>query len=62
VGPVVDEYSATVLYTEADLGTWSPGTTSDKWFRFNVVGKNAASGGSSYNYALAFDYITLTPE
>jgi hypothetical protein len=61
VGPVIDEYASTATYTEVDLGSWSPGSTSDKWFRFNVVGKNASSGGSSYNYALAFDYIVLTP-
>ncbi len=62
VGPVEDEYASTTVYTELDLGTWTPGTTSDKWFRFNVAAKNAASGGSSYNCALAFDYITLIPQ
>ncbi len=62
VGPVVDEYAASATYTEVDLGTWSPGSTGDKWFRFNVTGKNSASGGSSYNHALCFDYITLTPQ
>ncbi len=61
VGPVVDEYSATPVYSEVDLGTWSPGTTSDKWFRFNVAAKNSASTGSPYNCALCFDYITLIP-
>jgi hypothetical protein len=57
----VDEYSSTVVYTSVDLGTWSPGSTSDKWFRFNVAGKNSASNGS-YVYELAFDYILLTPQ
>ncbi len=61
VGPVVDQYASSTIYTEVDLGLWSPSTTNDKWFRFNVVGKNSASSGTSYNYSLAFDYITLTP-
>ncbi len=61
VGGVVDEYASGIVYTEVDLGTWIPGSTSDKWFRFNVVGKNASSGGTSFNYSLALDYITLTP-
>ncbi len=62
VGPVVDEYATTTVYSEVDLGTWAPGTTSDKWFRFNVVGKNAASTGGTYNYAISFDYIKLTAQ
>ena len=62
VGPVTDEYSSSASYKAVDLGSWAPGTTSDKWFRFNVVGKNAASGGTSYNDAIAIDYILLTPE
>ncbi len=62
VGPVIDEYSAIAAYTEVDLGAWTPGTTSDKWFRFLVKGKNASSAGTSYNYAIAVDYLTLTPQ
>ncbi len=62
VGPVIDEYASTTVYTEVDLGNWSPSTTNDKWFRFNVTGKNAASTGTAYNYSLAFDYITLVPQ
>ncbi len=62
VGPVVDEYASTSVYTSVDLGTWSPGSTSDKWFRFNVAGKNSASTGSAYNYAICIDYIKLTPQ
>ncbi len=62
VGPVTDEYASTAVYTSVDLGSWAPGTTSDKWFRFNVVGKNASSSGSAYNDAIAIDYIILTPE
>ncbi len=57
VGPAVDEYSATTLFTEVDLGSWTPGSTSDKAFKFAVTGKNAASSG----YSIAFDYIKLTP-
>ena len=61
LGPVVDEYAPDAQFMEVDLGTWTPISTNDKWFRFNVVGKNAASSGSSYNTALAFDYIKLVP-
>jgi hypothetical protein len=61
VGPVVDEYTASAVYAAVDLGLWSPATTSDKWFRFNVVGKNSSSSGSSYNDAIAVDYILLSP-
>jgi hypothetical protein len=65
VGPVIDEYAANpnvYEYVELDLGAWSPGSTSDKWFRFNVVGKNAASSGTSYNDSLSIDYIELIPQ
>ena len=58
VGPVIDEYNANEVFTEVDLGTWSPATTSDKAFRFTVAGKNA----SSTAYGLAFDYIHLIPQ
>ena len=61
VGPAVDEYTSGPAYTEVDLGTWTPGTTSDKWFRFLVTGKNAASGGSSFNDSIAVDYIIMNP-
>ncbi len=57
VGPVQDPYNAGSVYTELDLGTWSPGTTSDKWFRFTVTGKNASSAG----YTVCVDYIRLAP-
>ena len=33
-----------------------------KWLRFNVVGKNSASGGTSYNDSLSFDYIKMVPK
>ncbi len=58
VGPVVDTYTAGETFTEVDLGNWTPGTTSDKAFRFTVTGKNASSTG----YGLAFDYIRLIPQ
>ncbi len=61
VGSNVDEYGS-AAYTEVDLGSWTATTAGDKWFRFNVVGKNGASTGTSYNYAITFDYITLTPD
>ncbi len=57
VGSPVDLYNANETFTEFDLGNWTPGSTSDKAFRFLVTGKNAASGG----YGLAIDYVTLTP-
>ncbi len=57
LGAVYDEYSANAAFTEIDLGAWSPVSTSDKWFRFKVTGKNAASSG----YTIAFDYIRLVP-
>ena len=58
IGPTVDEYSASTSYSEVDLGSWSPGTTSDKAFRFTVTGKNASSSG----YSISFDYIKLTKQ
>ncbi len=62
IGSPVDEYASGAAYTEVDLGNWTPATTSDKWFRFLVMGKNASSSGSSYNYAVAVDYIKLIPQ
>lgn len=55
VGSPIDEYSANTGYAEVDLGSWTPGTTSDKAFRFMVTSKNASSSG----YQIAFDYIRL---
>ncbi len=57
VGTQQDLYTADPAFTEVNVGTWIPGTSSDKWFRFTVVGKNS----SSTNYYLAFDYIKLIP-
>ncbi len=58
VGSPVDEYSASELFTEFNLGNWTPGTTSDKAFKFTVTGKNASSTG----YGIAIDYIKLIPQ
>ncbi len=55
VGTQQDLYSAAEDYPELDLGTWSPGSTSDKFFKFSVTGKNA----SSSSYGIAIDYIKL---
>ncbi len=57
LGTPVDEYSAADVFTVIDLGTWSPGTSSDKWFQFSITGKNASSTG----YDFSVDYILLTP-
>ena len=58
LGSPQDQYAAAEAYTELNLGTWTPGSTSDKWFRFTVTGKNASSSG----YSICFDYIKLTPQ
>jgi hypothetical protein len=58
VGPVIDEYSLNTVYTEFDLGNWSPATTSDKGFRFMVTGKNTSSSG----YGIDIDYIKMVPQ
>ncbi len=58
VGSPQDLYSSAEAYPELDLGVWSPGSTSDKQFRFTVTGKNAASSG----YSLSIDYIKLVPQ
>lgn len=57
-GSTQDEYSAAESFTELDVGTFAPGTSSDKWFRFTITGKNASSTG----YSEAFDYIKLVPQ
>jgi len=58
VGPPQDSYSAVAGYREIDCGTWTPGTTSNKTFRFTVTGKNTASTG----YTIGLDYIRLIPQ
>ncbi len=55
VGSVVDEYASGEVFTEVDLGVWTPAATGDKAFKFTVTGKNA----SSSSYGLSFDYIAL---
>jgi glucose/arabinose dehydrogenase len=58
LGAPVDLYSATSGYQEFTLGTWTPGSTSDKQISFKITGKNAASSGFTQN----IDLITLTPQ
>ncbi len=58
VGAEQDQWAQFETYTEIDCGTWSPSTTSDKWFTFTATGKNSSSSG----YDLTFDYIKLTPQ
>ncbi len=53
-----DAYAASPTYTQIDLGPWTPGSSSDKWFRFTITGKNASSSG----YQMLVDYIILTPQ
>jgi hypothetical protein len=57
-GSPYDEYTANPIgfYTEVNLGVWSPATSSDKWFRFTITGRNASSTG----FTECIDYITLT--
>ncbi len=57
VGAPVDESNPNVIFTEVTLGNWTPGTTSDKAFRFTVTGKSAGSTG----YGVDFDYFKLVP-
>ncbi len=57
IGSPIDEYENTSGdYAEVVIGTWSPGTTNDKLFRFTITGKNA----SSDQFWLSVDYIRLT--
>ncbi len=58
LGTPQDEYAASPSFTSFNLGTWAPGSSSDKWFRFTITGKNASSAG----YDMAIDYIQLTPQ
>jgi hypothetical protein len=55
VGSAHDDYSSAAQYVQLDLGTWTAGTSSDKWFCFTIKGKNASSGGSTE----CIDYIEL---
>lgn len=58
VGSPHDGYTASTTYSEIDLGTWAPGSTSDKWFQFQITGKNLSSTG----YTECIDYISLIPQ
>ncbi len=58
VGTPQDSYASAPDFRELSLGTWTPGTTSDKWFKFTVTGKN----GSSAGYTISFDSISLIPQ
>ncbi len=58
IGSPQDLYSSAASFVELDFGTWSPGTTSDKAFKFTVTGKNASSSG----YSISFDYIKLVSQ
>jgi hypothetical protein len=58
LGSPQDNYASTATFTTIDLGTWAPGTTSSKWFKFTITGKNASSSG----YTEVIDSITLTPQ
>ncbi len=58
VGAPQDNYSATANFTQIDMGAWTPTSSSDKWVRFTITGKNASSSG----YNAVIDSITLTPQ
>jgi Domain of unknown function (DUF5010)/DUF5010 C-terminal domain len=58
IGSPYDQYAANPTYTQVDLGNWSPGSTSNKWFTFTITGKNSSSTG----YSALIDYIILTPQ
>ncbi|WP_090116309.1 carbohydrate-binding protein [Cohnella sp. OV330] len=55
-GAPIDEYAATQGYVEVNLGNIAFTSAGDKAFKFQVTGKNAASG----QYTLATDTIRLT--
>jgi hypothetical protein len=57
LGPTEDEYSATEVWTEFDMGTVAL-AAGNQVFKFTVTGKNASSSG----YTLSWDYIKLTPQ
>ncbi len=59
VGSPHDSYTtASNPYFELDLGNWTPGSTSDKWFQFQITSKNAGSAG----YTECIDFISLIPQ
>ncbi len=59
IGSVMDEYNSGTVFTSLNLGSWNPGTTNSKIFRFTVTGKNASS--SSYLLDIASIQLQLQP-
>lgn len=57
LGSPLDHYG-TSSYAELNVGTWSPGSTTEKLLKFQVTGHNASSTG----YTMCIDYIKLTPQ
>ncbi|NOU88542.1 family 1 glycosylhydrolase [Paenibacillus sp. LMG 31460] len=55
-GSQQDEYQASTVYVEKDLGNYYFSTAGNKQFKFQVFGKNASSSG----YTLLLDYVKLT--
>lgn len=55
VGGTVDTYATSDQFTGVSMGTWTAGTSGDKIFHFESVGRLSSSGGNQ----LAFDYIKL---
>ena len=56
-GPAEDEYSASPVWQEFDLGNVALAAGSQP-FKFTTTGKNASSSG----FTQAFDYVKLTPQ
>ena len=57
LGTTEDEYSATEVWKEFDMGTVAL-AAGNQVFKFTVTGKNASSSG----FTLSWDYIKLTPQ
>jgi hypothetical protein len=57
LGSTLDQYSATVVYTETIFGTVTFASAGDHVIRLTVTGKNAAAGA----HTLSADKFTLTP-
>jgi lysophospholipase L1-like esterase len=53
VGPQIDEYASGEVFPEIELGSWTPGSTSDKAVRCMITGKDASSTG----YGIGLDYL-----
>ena len=58
LGSPIDLYVASPVYQEYTVGTWTPGSISDKQISFKIVGKNASSTG----FTQCIDRIILTPQ